>query len=99
MKKTENWKTWYPKNKEKLIIRFVNFIKKHRVGDMDLETFCRYEFFKYQNKEQLVKTYTEDTNIEGKRLKEVFATEEHFRMSVFASVEDFVFVAMDGRVA
>ena len=81
----ENWKSWYKKNKNKLINEFGVFIKNTKVGDMDLDTYCKYRFFVHNNEQRLIdsyKDYMKDDSNKGK-----IESEEFFRLSVFAHFE------------
>tara|TARA_R100000458_G_C8274951_1_gene249970 strand:- start:2242 stop:2544 length:303 start_codon:yes stop_codon:yes gene_type:complete len=87
MKNLDNWKKWYSRSKEALINDFADFVKRLKVGDMDLNTYCRYRYFVYQNEEKLVETYIENKNDKGEEFLKIFNDEEVYRLSVFAQVE------------
>tara|TARA_R100000995_G_C3473796_1_gene119764 strand:+ start:148 stop:450 length:303 start_codon:yes stop_codon:yes gene_type:complete len=87
MKNLDNWKKWYSRSKEALISDFADFVKRLKVGDMDLNTYCRYRYFVYQNEEKLVETYIENKNDKGEEFLKTFNDEEVYRLSVFAQVE------------
>ena len=38
----KNWNDWYKETKESLVNDFGLFIKELKVGDMDLNTYCKY---------------------------------------------------------
>jgi len=88
MKNTENWNKWYQKNKNTLIKKFGGFIIDTKIGDMDLNTYCRYCFFVYQNEDKLKKTYKDNLKKEGNRFLKDFENEEFYRLAVFSQVEE-----------
>ena len=87
MKNKENWNKWYQKNKSTLIKKFGGFIIDTKIGDMDLNTYCRYCFFVYQNEDKLKKTYQDNLKKEGNRFLKDFENEEFYRLAIFYQVE------------
>ena len=83
----ENWNKWYEKNKESVLESFGGFIKELKVGDMDLNTYCRFKFFEYQNEEKLKDTYNKNKEDKGATFEKAFPSEIVYRLSVFAQVE------------
>lgn len=83
----ENWNKWYEKNKERLKNSFGGFIVESNIGDMDLNTYCRFKYFEYQNKSKLSKAYIDARNQNENASNEALKNEEFFNLSVFAQVE------------
>ena len=82
----KNWNDWYKETKESLVNDFGLFIKELKVGDMDLNTYCKYRYFVYQNDDKLTQTYIENKKDKGEEFLKTFSDEEVYRLSVFAQV-------------
>tara|TARA_Y100001973_G_C5195988_1_gene334267 strand:+ start:397 stop:699 length:303 start_codon:yes stop_codon:yes gene_type:complete len=89
MNNKKTWEIWFKDNRKGLLNRFCNFIIEHKVGDMDLDTYCKYQYFIYLNEKKLVRDYKKELSVRGNKLSDEFPSEEHFRMSLFASVEQY----------
>ena len=81
----KTWKKWFKNYKNKSIEDFASFINRTGIGDMDLDTYCKYRFFVENNEQRLVDSYDDykkDNNGKGR-----IENEEFFRLSVFAHFE------------
>ena len=92
MEKVENWKKWYKKNKEALIVDFVSFIERLKIGDMDLNTYCRYRYFVYQNEEKLVETYVQNKKDKGNdfliKAEEKWNNDQILALDIYKSIQN-----------
>ena len=82
----KNWNNWYEENKSILLVDFTKFVEKHKIGDMDLNTYCRYRYFVYQNEDKLKETYVQNKKEKGQSFLDAFDNEEIYRLSVFAQI-------------
>ena len=83
----KTWKKWFKNYKNKSIEDFASFINRTGIGDMDLDTFCRYKYFMYLFGEKLSYDYKSWDKM-GVKPCDIFETEEDFTLSLFCLTED-----------
>ena len=83
----KKWNKWYKENKQRCLKTFGEWIKRFQIGDMDLETYCRYQYFLYLYNEKLSKDYN-TWDADGVCPKDLFKREEDFKLSLFALFEE-----------
>ena len=75
---------WF--DRDKCLESFIIWLRKHQIGDMDLDTYSQYQYFVYYFNEELKRHYREETCESGKKLTKVYPNEEDFRLTIFAQM-------------
>ena len=83
----KTWNKWFKDYKKDSINDFNSFLKRTKIGDMDLDTFCRYKYFMYLFGDKLTKDYKSWENF-GVKPCDLFETLEEFTISLFSVTED-----------
>ena len=86
-KQNKDFNIWYKKNKNKCIQSFGDFIKKYKIGDMDLNVYCRYQYFLYLHKDKLEKDYY-TKSVDGEKPCDRIPSLEFFMMACFSVQEE-----------